>query len=95
MTPSLFTEFPPFESDLNEKNVQEIVKAGVKLEKLKYSVNLEENLPLRLTTLKGCDKNDCQVDCQSSVMTSQLQSPSKKGELFGPLASFDNPAIAV
>lgn len=88
MTPSVSTEFPPPQSDLKEKNVQEIVKIEVQLEEVKFSVNLEENLPLRLTTLRGCDEDGHQFDSQSSLTNSQLESPSKKGALFGTLAFF-------
>ncbi|XP_048331513.1 cyclin-A2-4 isoform X1 [Ziziphus jujuba] len=93
VTPSVSTEFPPPQSDLKEKNVQEIVKIEVQLEEVKFSVNLEENLPLRLTTLKGCDEDGHQFDSQSSLTNSQLESPSKKEKGYGNIMTSRTPDI--
>lgn len=81
MNPSIRPEFPPLQPVLKEKSLQETVKTELKLEGAKNSVSLEENLPLRLITLKGCQENDYQFDNQSSGTTSTLLTPSKKGEL--------------
>ncbi|KAF3450806.1 hypothetical protein FNV43_RR06895 [Rhamnella rubrinervis] len=75
MNPSIRTEFPPLQPVLEEESLQE---TELKLEAVKNSVSLDENLPLRLITLKGCEENDYQFDSQSSGTTSTLLTPAKK-----------------
>ena len=79
MTPSVSMEFVSIEADLKEKTVQETVKAKFKSEGIISSENLEENLPHWFSSSKGCGTHEYPFGSQSSEITSELQSPSKKG----------------
>lgn len=90
VTPSVATEFLSIEADVKEKTVQEIVKPECKSERIISSENLEENLPHWLTSSNGGGKREYPLGSQSSEvlfgsqsseLTSELQSPSKKGNL--------------
>ena len=71
--------FPSIKADLKEKTVRESVISNLKSQEVISSVNLEENLPHWLTSKKGFGKHEFELGSQSSELTSELQSPSKKG----------------